>query len=74
MESLREEDVFYFPTICEGLQKVSDQCYAIKLAQCYDDHDTAYHMAYLLEDLKTYEAILSSHLITGVVVFIKSFR
>ena len=53
ISSLREEDIFYFPTICEGLQQVSDKCYAVKLQECYDDHDVEYHMAYLLEDLKT---------------------
>ena len=66
--SLRDEDIYYFPTICEGLQKVSDLCYAVKLQECYDDHDVAFHMAYLLEDLKTNGAMLSSHIITGIKV------
>ena len=66
--SLREEDIFYFPTICEGLQQVSDKCYAVQLKECYDDRDVAFHMAYLLEDLKTNGAALSSHMITGVKV------
>jgi len=66
--SLREEDIFYFPTICKGLQQVSDKCYAVKLEECYDDQDVAFHMAYLLEDLKTNGAALSSHMITGVKV------
>ena len=66
--SLRKEDIFYFPTICEGLQQVSDKCYAIKLQECYDDHDVEFHMAYLLEDLKTNGAMLSTHMITGVKV------
>ena len=68
ISSLREEDIFYFPTICEGLQQVSDKCYAVKLQECYDDHDVEYHMAYLLEDLKTNGVMLSSHMITGVKV------
>jgi len=68
ISSLREEDIFYFPTICEGLQQVSDKCYAVKLQECYDDHDVEYHMAYLLEDLKTNGVMLSSHMITGIKV------
>ena len=68
LKSLRKEDNFYFPTICEGLQKESDRCYAVKLQQCYDDHDVAFHMAYLLEDLKTNGAMLTSHIITGIKV------
>ena len=68
LKYLREEDIFYFPTICEGLQKVSDRCYAVKLQQCYDDHDVSFHMAYLLEDLKTNGAMLASHTITGIKV------
>ena len=68
ISSLREEDIFYFPTICDGLQQVSDKCYAVKLQECYDDHDVDFHMAYLLEDLKTNGVMLSSHMITGVKV------
>ena len=68
ISNLRQEDIFYFPTICDGLQQVSDKCYAVKLQECYDDHDVGYHMAYLLEDLKTNGVMLSSHMITGIKV------
>ena len=66
--SLRDNNIYYFPTICEGLQKVSDLCYAVKLQECYVDRDVAFHMAYLLEDLKLNGAELSSHIITGIKV------
>ena len=60
-----EEKVYYFPSVCEGLQKVSDQCYTNRLSDCYD-HDLEYHMAFLLEDLKVTGITLSSHMITAV--------
>ena len=67
--TLREDEhIFYFPTICEGLQQVSDKCYAVKLQECYDEHDVAFHMAYLLADLETNGVMLSQHMITGVKV------
>ena len=62
------EHIFYFPTICEGLQQVSDKCYAVKLEECYDEQDVKFHMAYLLADLQTNGVMLSQHMITGVKV------
>lgn len=60
-----QEVVYYYPRVCEGLQKISDTCYVDQLGECYTAKEQTYHMAFLLEDLKVTGITISSHLITA---------
>ena len=61
----KEEAVYYFPAVCEGLQNISDKCYIGQLGGCYTEEEQRYHLAFLLEDLKVTGITISSHLIVA---------
>ena len=61
----KDQSVYYFPMVCQGLEVIKDKCYD-RLDTCYTGDELSYHMAFLLEDLKITGVTISDRLIPEV--------